>query len=575
MDLNLFYSDYKVYLNNVEVPADNITITNSMGSAPSTASFMIHPTESAFDIPIRTLVHITITTDLYQLDSGGLTSEDENGYLGKMPEIVIFEGEILSKNFVKSQSQNVIQISAVDFRQIFDTPILYLMDLAEMTLTGATSVSIANPGADIKIDSGILSPYTWLKARMKAAKGDLVTFVARLITGLNNDFYKGYNADRRINSRIVGNVGEVVINFLNQKAVQELLFNELSSTSGNAGMHTINSILATLFSAVTGSALVDTYTNNAPPPPKNGKCKNFIMTPRLIGIIPPVCNVFFPDLVGSISVMDSIKYTRGVIEYDPLGGGSGIKITQDQDWAPPELVAAMAASKETELKKRLQHVMTAEETRIGIFPVTMQTIGFPGKESRSEICNYGFALRRYSQNYAQLGNCPLNPFAVLGLPAVVYIPGSSFSGIGILSSITHSLNNNSQTSNFTISNFTPRKELAIIQSLSSGFLKDFSPEKMDNIYYDLIGCEASTPENVTSKTTLVDLFTFLDGRYTNIKNSSNSFKHSMNYANREIATKKETLDFLGNNFFVRKVNSDATILVEKYVYECSEFMGNK
>lgn len=570
MDLNLSFNDYKVYLNGIEVPADNITISNTIAQGPSTAIFTLHPTESSFDIPIRTIVDITFRSDIYQNIDKQVSSEDVNGFLGKMPEVTLFEGEILSKNFIKSSSQNQIQVTASDFRQIFDVPLLYLIDMATTNMTSTTRVKIEHPSVEFGVDSGLLDPFGWLKMKMDQSNGSLTGFMISLINNLKNDYYKGYTSQRKITSRIKGYFGTVVGEYLYQQNVQDLMFSQLNSAGGsNSGMYAINTLISMLFSAITGTNIVDVYTNITPPPPKDGKLKNYLMTPRLIGVVPPICNVFFPELIGNLSVMDSIKFTRGVIEYDPFKENEGY--SKYQDWSPRELVVAMESySKEhgdAKLEHIVQYVMTAEEMRVGIFPAVMQVIGYPGNRTRSEICNYGFGYQRYSQNYAVMSDCPFNPFPVVGLPAVIHIPNSNFSGLGILVSVKHNLSNSSQTSSFEVINFTPKNELYLLEQVTKGFLSDFSSDKMIDVYNTLL----DQKDAYFYGDTLLETFEELNKFYQDIASSSNSFKHAMNTVNRSIATVDDIKKFRGTSLY----NSDATKKVIAYVEECREFTGKK
>jgi len=551
MDLN--YSRYRIYLNGYEVPASNITITSSL-DRPSVASFSLHPTDSAFTIPYRVAVHITLESDIYRVNDTTSGIDWDNDFIerfppekiGNMPEVLIFEGEITQKAFLKSRSQNAIQFQAMDFRNMLDTPLKQFVDFSQAMLQ-VQSVRMENKKV---ITKGFGDYRTWLKGRMDAAKGDFLLLLKSFISNTANQFFENYVVSRKIKNRMFGKVGNAVKEKLKDDVTSELILHELQSSPVQL---TMNDLIHSIYSSGLGFKFLHFITNTAPPPfgysdDNYPILKQFLVIPNLVGIIPPKCNVFFPQLIGSISGQEQISYTRAmlrqnVFNYETMASTSKRNEATKVYMAPTELGTKinsyLSANANKTLLDAVQKVMTDEEEIVGIFPLVLRIPSVTKDADLAYVVDYAYKANKYANNNITLSNCPLNPFPVVGFPALVFTK-SGTTGIGTLAEATHTLNDKSQYSNFIISNFIPTSEVGSPPSL----LVDYDINSIDdvyNYYLNQYSIKNKDGEATTQGAAINKVITFYNEI---IRESESPFFASMSYARRPLVNICEAQEFL-------------------------------
>ena len=557
--MDLTFNHYRVYLNGFEVSADNINITSAVDQ-PAMASFALHPTESSYKIPYRTIVHITMQSDIYRQESGETQAKSSIKWdstsldkfppekLGVMPEYLIFEGEIVQKAFLKSRTQNSIQFQALDFRNILDTPLKHFINLRNAMLE-VQNVRMENKDLIVK---GIGDWNLWLKNEMDAANGDFLLLLKSFISNTANSFFENYVVARKIKNRLVEKSGDAIKNKLNEDAAQELFFREVQASPQDL---TMNDIINSIFASGLGYKFLNFTTNLSPPPffEEDGYpvLRQFLIMPNLIGIIPPRCNVFFPQLIGSISGQEGISYTRAMLRQDVFGQEVQKSTSKRNEatniyMAPTELGrkinAYLEANRQSTLLEAVQTQMTAEEENVGIFPLVLK-VGMVTKDTDLEyLVDYAYKAKKYENNTITLSNCPFNPFPVAGFPALVFTE-SGTTGIGILTSVNHTLSSRGQYSNFVISKFIPATEIDSPPSL----LIDFNLDSIDNVYNEVLAQGSiktgwSGDSGISTQGQAIDkVINFYN---TKVKNMGSPFYAAMSYVKRPLTNICEIQEFL-------------------------------
>lgn len=505
--MEFLHTEFKVYLDGIEVPADNIVISVGIDQ-PSNATFYIHPTPSAYKIKGRTIVHISAKSTCYDYELQDTSSvvpvadNQEKPSFEFYPEFSIFEGEIIQKNFMESRGQSVINVLAADYRNLLDTPLMYFLNIGDV-IGQSQNVMLENKKVVV---AGILGYSSWLKTKLAAYKNDFQKLMQSFFESNENSFYKNYMENRKFRMRFFTKTGDIVRKQLMDDMMQEILQLRIQSLEGTT--ISFNSIIQSIASPIVQAKLLNFITNLSPPRFTSATdtstvlYKQFLVIPNLVGIAPPKCNVFFPGNVGSVSYVDSIKFSRAslrreIFGQDTQGDPSKDKNTAEEFWAPKELADAIYAyltdpkhqndNPPRTLLKATRTLMTTEEKSKGIYPIHF-TIPMGTKTfDLKDLISYVFNLHRFSQNRVTLNECPFNPYPVVGFPALVLLP--NVIGMGLVESITHNLGSKRQTSSFVISNFVPYDEITDPPSL----LADFFPAKIDDVYQDLLSCNSIMP----------------------------------------------------------------------------------
>lgn len=505
--MEFLHTAFKVYLDGIEVPADNVTISVGIDQ-PSTATFYIHPTETAFKIKNRTLVHISAKTTSYrhnlQEQPSAVTVADEQTPINYeyYPEFAIFEGEIIQKNYMESRAQSAINILATDYRNLLDTPLLYFINIEDAI---QQTQQIALNGGTTYV-AGILDYKTWIKHKLETHKNDFQALMLSFFETNSNNFFKNYMENRKFRMRFYTDTGRVVRTQLMDDAMQEILQLRIQGLEGTTV--SFNSIIGSISSPIIQTKLLNFITNLSPPKfiSSTGDgtvlIKQFIVIPNLVSCAPPKCNVFFPSNIGSVSYVDSIKFSRARLQreifgFNTQGNPEVDKNTAEEYWAPATLADKIHDHLKNHggsLVQAARTEMTDEETQLGIFPISFTVPMGAHAFSLTNLIDYAFKLHRFAQNRVILSNCPFNPFPVVGLPAMVMLP--HLIGIGTIESITHHLGVKNQSSDFTISNFVPYDEIMQTPSL----LADFTPDKIDNVYLEMLACKSIMEYDNTAHT---------------------------------------------------------------------------
>jgi len=294
----------KLFLEGKEVPLIGATITCSVNQA-SIAYIDVVPHNAINDIKARTHVSLAV--------------RDYNDQAGNYPYVSAWEGEVFGFSFGKQVGGRSFSISAIDTSSYWDNVLCYFMN-TQQTL-GSGSLDMLHVGMDqdtakaldlrVTATFGSAASYfnTLIEGIMADSSKDFLDAFLEVYRNISdvNDFYNFAEKKLRIRDRMVLKSSQQLNDLLKGSAALDW-FKGIINKSG--GFQTLRGVVQDLLSIIFHDFTPIPFPGRVERSSLEGKklastdnksrtIGNYVFKPNLYMIVPPVCNVFFPDEYSS------------------------------------------------------------------------------------------------------------------------------------------------------------------------------------------------------------------------------------------------------------------------------------
>ena len=557
--------DFKLYIEGIEVPFVQIVV-NATPNQPSQAQIAMVPTDSIYNIRPRSLVHIFFFDDYVGPEPFGKNQVEPIWRL-------LWEGEVMGFSFSKSPGSRSFTLNCADMSNYWASCKTYFLTGNDIPFAGIDrTLFVGSKSVTLNVIDDV-SPFYQRFFQGKGKDRKELSFpeaLACMMQGFTDDLVywetlnnrvklsrkiavlKDENANQlmqiqqfdRIIRGVFGNLGGRVslLDFLNH--VKQLVY-----------YHHVPIVAPPFLPVDSDLAAINICpqkTDEEAPIRKNlsstllaggaGNLTSFLFKPQIYMSLPPRCNVFFPDMVSSISFNRNFmaEYTRA--KLIPDHGFLNTNIFQSVFIAPSELadtlVGPEAINKETNRRKVLAEqfngrartrqefdeairlklfqpskeggeipfFMTEEEYEKGIIPwdITLpyakySTLAMRDKstffQNMTQVAEYQLQIGRLMQRTLSV-SMEFNPWCLVGFPCAVFDTSRSY--FASISNLTHHISSTGGA--FTQISCNLAREMVIddeeIVAIPQWLNSKYHPDKVhgpDGTYAKIIGCDALGP----------------------------------------------------------------------------------
>jgi hypothetical protein len=317
----------KLLLEGMEVPLIGATVTSTVGVA-AIAYVDVVPHQTINNIKPRTLVHIEVR-DFNNPDAG-------------FPFIHMFEGEVFGFAFSKTPNSRMMTLSCIDYTSYWDNALIYFFNPMQSLAKGAedfaaigmTQADIDKMGGVQQVVSHSISSY-YLKV-IESAGGDFLNGLTQILKDIAkiNEFYKLAEQRVRIVDRIIvkssGKLNELL------KATEAREWFE-GIVGRNTGYQTLRMVVQDMMSLVFHDGVSVTFPSGVAPQSFTGRgitggktIGSYLFKPNLFMMVPPVCNIFYPDEYSRYNYNRNFFQEPTRLIYQPelpvYGNGQTVKL---------------------------------------------------------------------------------------------------------------------------------------------------------------------------------------------------------------------------------------------------------
>lgn len=553
--------DFKLYIEGVEVPFVQMVI-NATANQPSQAQIAMVPTDSIYDVRPRSLVHVFFFDDYVGPEPFGKTQTEPIWRL-------LWEGEVIGFGFNKSSGARSFTINCADMSNYWGSCKQYLLSGGKLEFAGADRALFIG-SKEVKLN--ILDDVTPFYQKFFVGTGQerrRLTFpeaLACMMQGFTDNliYWETLNSRVKLSQKIAvlkdDRVGQLMEAQQFEKVVRGIFgnlggqislldfLNHLKQLVYYAHVPIIGPPFLPVDSEISAINLCPELSTTEVPlrkdlPPTSlasgqGNLTSFLFKPQIYMSLPPRCNVFFPDMISSISFQRNFlaEYTRAKLK----AGHAIIKteLSQSIFVAPSELADTLTRptiineqltgtvrprSQIEEARRRLlfqspteggelPFFMTEEEYEKGIIPLNVvlpfaqySTLAGNTKsvlfKNMAQVTEYQLQLSRIMARSATV-TMEFNPWCVLGFPCAIFDPSRSY--FANAANITHQID--SRGGAFTRVDCSMAREMIIgdeeIVGLPTWLNNLYHPDKVhgpSGTYAKLLGCDGlgPTPEGLT------------------------------------------------------------------------------
>jgi hypothetical protein len=452
--------DFKLYVEGVPVPMIRATITSTINQ-PATAQIHIPATSLSVKFEPRSAVHIFYLDrdDVY--DGSGQESRARKG----TPKYkLLFEGEYLGLGFRKTPSNRSTILRCVDLTNNFDYAHKFVLTASNPLVVSPVQRIYA--GSKEKADVGVSAPITDAITRLITDEANVVEGVQELIRQVfvggdkveTNDFLLSVERRFGISDKVVSIEDPDVLKLVSTKQLLNLMFRGLSRKSSH---YTLGQMIQLFLSYIK-------YQRSTLLTPQRSDdlgltYKSIVLNPNLYFVVPPKCNVLFPDHITSLGFQDNFMEapTRLLMQAPPTlyKGKDPATMSASTYIAPPGLAKLLpvGGNKLSKPNNNYHRVLTAEERIKGITPA-MKSLGDPeyvaqvGADKDADpdglspdstraylinLAEYEYDIMRAATRVVDTMVGGFNPQVVVGAPAVILDPELSI--YGMMESVSHSV----------------------------------------------------------------------------------------------------------------------------------------
>lgn len=327
------------------------------------------------------------------------------------------------------------------------------------------------------------------------------------------------------------------------------------------------------------------------------RLKTTLMFPDLFYADPPTCNIIFPNMYTSLSFsrQSDSETTRLqlVTNLNQLGGRADVadisyyapsfdflNEVQGKFFTQGSYESLVKAQNDT--TKRDTGSLMDHEMFTGVVPefasmarlssmisgLSFQDNNINNQDDKVDFfaryADFMFLQRRLSQRSLSCSG-PFNPYPVIGFPILVLDQPNLDSAeqfLGVLQTITHSINQSGGSTSYTISYARPTSlsddsffsEIAedLREALRPKWLNDeYKPENISTVYNELIGCKSIYQQD--QKKAIKDIQAAYNSSAKKSEKAASNF--SWNFVKREVASMK----FTQEKFFGQKLNKSERV----------------
>jgi hypothetical protein len=334
------YSRWRVLLDGVEVPYQELSTSFSTG-AGAQAVISLEPDALIADINAQTIVHIFIR---------------DHAATGDSPEdyLLFFEGMVIGYEHSKSPTSRSLTLQCVGLINILDQFKAYALAIGPLLysslLTGSTQLPIFIPNNEISVNQPQISALVEM-AGVMSAEGAVV-YADKLVqvvekTAKYNVLLRQHLLRFRLLDRFVGIPDNVIGSLLSAEVVSSLISNIDAAVSAEFSVMDIVQYFASIGFYIT-SPIPLPHTPKQPPtsgtlPPdqytitRTHQRNDHVIHPQMYTILPPPCNIVFPESLISLSVVRNklVEPTRYMM-FDPAAAYGGYRMLSY--FAPADIV---------------------------------------------------------------------------------------------------------------------------------------------------------------------------------------------------------------------------------------------
>jgi uncharacterized protein YcgL (UPF0745 family) len=567
MNTNSEKYEFQLFLEGIRVEFTGASVNTDSGGISASISLPPHP--SILDIKERTLVQL-----FYK------KFNDKNWRL-------LFDGEVLSFNIAKSHNMNNFILNCRDVSSYLDLMYIYLSstyDISQIDANLYTHFGAPNSPIDIRERSS----KTLLEQNINTEQKSIINIVDSMIKDIIkvNDFFRNVESKHRFLDRFFYNPDEQVNQLIDvniAKLIQE--------QSPYSGMQTVRGLMTSFLNMVF-------YEPSFISAPSyiDGKLNQIIYKPDNFALVPPRCNVVFPNMLSQFNYARnfmteptrlSIRTSSGLNEQENLNSA-----WQYQAYAPREL---------EDIKNQndgvLHYSLINNETYKGIIPeyiqnlptaVLMQGVKFASLKSSAVDGNtlalnycaeYMFQKSQYISRQMQVQGCTFNPGLTCGFPGVVIAP--PWLCLGVIKYITHSIDagggmittsfsmdhsriipaelsdfdkkkidNMKKTTKFDWDSINMTKQQTELARLTGDIEygyplwlnENYKPSKINTVYNSLLGCRDISQTASPNSESQIDMIREIYKVYKTYEDRNFATAFSDAFIQRSIVTKEDFYD---------------------------------
>jgi hypothetical protein len=475
--------DFKVYLEGIQVPVNQIVVTSTMGS-PASAVLTVLATNKALDIQPRTSVHI------FYLDPHENYTSDYGADFADRPVYrMLFEGEIVAIGFEKTTQSRQMILQCLDISNNFDYAHKFIIEGID-PLINSQFYSVAAGSDPVSDFDGDGSPITLTIAKFVTGQSTLAEGIRELVKATfsgtskeikSNAFLRNVQSRFKISNKVFALPDSDVVKLVAVKRLEDVMARSLQKHSPVYTLTELINDFLTYIQYQKSSVLAPAYKNNT--------FNSIVFTPKTWFTAPPKCNVLFPDMIRNIGYQDNFLQmpTRMLMQAGPFSFNKNEaqnKILAATTYlAPSELAGLLPTGSRGSSKPNLDYAskLTGEERIKGIVPVfrVLTQPEFiaqlsskqdgpetaPGKESNSSrnyllnLAEYEYETRRAMTRQVSSMSGPFNPEVVIGAPALVM--DSIFFIFGMLQTVTHSISSDPMVGSSTTYQLSMARRLPV------------------------------------------------------------------------------------------------------------------
>jgi len=532
---------FKVYIEGIEVPFSECTIS-IFPNAPTSANISLIPSNGAFKLRPRSLVHVFYMDD----------------FDNKIEWRLLWEGEIIGIGYSQQAGGSRSAIAqCIDLSGYWAHTKQYFMNAEDFGEGGKIVAFLGLKQVEVTVDGKLSTFYSRYFGPGVSILDSVLTmlrdFTDRLV------FYSDVNSRVNLNAKIDAAPDEAVAKLIEARTIEDLVDQSMGHLGGNATiLDIVNSIkgviyyshvnvgppvfeskpeevaIKTFAEAPTDGTRKDDIKQEEPQRVETGTprkftrsnyYRSFIFKPTTHFTIPPMCNVMFPDVISGINYSRSYisEPTRLKLKAHPYAVNTPEGQSENLQplyFAPAELGAVLdtlgvstiksseviglrrddvdtTSSSADSVKPRF-FMITEEELEKGVLSIDAPlaygrynaTSAAEGEPHRNlaRVAEYSYLLMKYESRSINIVG-EFNPHVVADFPAIAFSAPRSY--LFNVSSIMHTISG-SGGSQTQISG-THTRELDAdntedLPVLPAWISESYLPDTAELTYRKLLGC---------------------------------------------------------------------------------------